>query len=78
MESVAACAGEILDCVPVVLQFIRTQMRKSRQPDLSVPQFRALLFVDRSQGAPLSMLAEFLGLSLAATSRLVNGLLIPA
>jgi DNA-binding MarR family transcriptional regulator len=73
-SSAAGCASEILDSVPVVLQFIRMQMRRHGRSDLSVPQFRALVFVDRSPGASLSMLAEFLGLSLPATSRLVDGL----
>jgi DNA-binding MarR family transcriptional regulator len=50
------------------------QMRRHGRSDLSVPQFRALVFVDRSPGGSLSMLAEFLGLSLPATSRLVDGL----
>ncbi len=72
--SAAACAAEILDAVPVVLQFIRVQMRLYNRPDLSVQQLRALAFVDRSPGASLSMLAQFLGLSLPAASRLVDGL----
>ena len=72
--SAADCANEILDAVPVVLQFIRVQMRLYSRPDLSVQQFRALAFVDRSPGASLSTLAEFLGLSLPAASRLVEGL----
>ncbi|MGC9199338.1 MAG: MarR family winged helix-turn-helix transcriptional regulator [Acidobacteriaceae bacterium] len=74
MDAVAACAGEVLECVPVVLQYIRTQMRRSRRPDLSVPQFRALVFLHRTPEASLSMLADFLGLSLPAASRLVDGL----
>jgi len=56
------------------MRFIRTQMRCHRGSDLSVPQFRTLAFLDRNAGASLSALAEFLGLSLPATSRLVEGL----
>jgi DNA-binding MarR family transcriptional regulator len=74
ISSAAGCASEILDSVPVVLQFIRAQMRRHSRSDLSVPQFRALVFLDRNPEASLSMLAEFLGLSLPATSRLVDGL----
>ncbi len=72
--SAKSCAGEILDAVPVVLQFIRAQMRRHSRSDLSVPQFRTLVFLDRSPGSSLSTLAEFLGLSPPATSRLVEGL----
>jgi DNA-binding MarR family transcriptional regulator len=72
--SAADCAAEILDMVPAVMRFIRAQMRRHRGSDLSVPQFRTLAFLSRSPGASLSTLADFLGLSLPATSRLVEGL----
>jgi DNA-binding MarR family transcriptional regulator len=72
--SAEKCAAEILETVPAVMRFIRAQMRRHRGPELSVPQFRTLLFLRRNGGASLSALAEFLGLSLPATSRLVEGL----
>jgi DNA-binding MarR family transcriptional regulator len=72
--SAGECAAEILEAVPAVMRFIRSQMRRHRGSALSVPQFRALLFLSRSPGAILSALAEFLGLSLPAASRLVEGL----
>jgi len=68
------CAAEILEAVPAVMRFIRAQMRHYRGCDLSVPQFRTLVFLSRSPGVSLSALAEFLGLSLPTTSRLVQGL----
>jgi DNA-binding MarR family transcriptional regulator len=74
IPSAEGCADEILDAVPAVLQFIRAQMRRHSGPDLSVPQFRTLAFLNRTPGTSLSALAEFLGLSLPATSRLVEGL----
>lgn len=69
-----SCAAEILEVVPAVMRFIRTEMRRYRGPDLSVPQFRSLVFLSSSPGVSLTILAEFLGLSLPATSRLVEGL----
>ena len=72
--SAKECAAEILETVPAVMRFIRAQMRRHRGPELSVPHFRTLLFLSRNGGASLSTLAEFLGLSLPATSRLVEGL----
>jgi DNA-binding MarR family transcriptional regulator len=73
--SAEECAAEILETVPAVMRFIRAQMRRHRGPELSVPHFRTLLFLDRNGGASLSALAEFLGLSLPATSRLVDRLM---
>lgn len=72
--SAGGCAAEILEAVPAVMRFIRSQMRRHRGADLSVVQFRALVFLSRSPGTSLSVLAEFLALSLPATSRLVEGL----
>lgn len=68
------CAAEILEAVPALMRFIRTQMSSHRGSDLSVPQFRTMLFLERRRNASLSALAEHLGLSLPAASRLVAGL----
>ena len=72
--SAEECAAEVLETVPVVMRFIRAQMRRHRGAELSVPHFRTLLFLSRNGGASLSALAEYLGLSLPAASRLVEGL----
>jgi len=74
--SAEECAAEVLEAVPAVMRFIRAQMRHHRGPELSVPHFRTLLFLSRHGGASLSALAGFLGLSLPATSRLVEGLVM--
>lgn len=68
------CAGAVMDTVPLVMRLIRAEMRSHRSPDLSVPQFRALLYVYRHTGASLSDVAEHLGLTLPSTSKLVNRL----
>jgi len=73
-DSSEGCAAEILETVPTVMRFIRAQMRHHRGPELSVPHFRTLLYLGRHDGASLSALAEFLGLSLPAASRMVEGL----
>ena len=69
-----ASAALLLETAPLVMRRIRAQMRGHRAADLSVPQFRALGFVRRHAGASLSEVAEHLGLTLPATSRLVDGL----
>jgi len=70
-EDVAALT---LETAPLITRTIRTQMRAGRGDDLSTPQFRALGYVGRHPGASLSRVAEHLGLSTPATSRLIDAL----
>lgn len=69
-----SCAHQLLETVPLVMRFIRAQVRQRRAASLSLPQFRTLAFLSRTPDASLSEAAEHLGLSLPAVSRLVNGL----
>ena len=68
------CAREVLDTVPLVMGAIRATMRSHRVADLSVPQFRALAFLNRHPGASLGDIADHIGLTLSAISRLVDDL----
>jgi DNA-binding MarR family transcriptional regulator len=68
----ADCAAQLLATVPLLMRFIREHMRRHRAQGLSVPQFRALVFANCVADATLSQLAEHLGLSLPAASRLVT------
>lgn len=67
-------AKVVLDVVPIVMRDIRSQMR-SRAKGLTVPQFRALSYVDRNEGSTLSNLAAHMGLALPSASRLVDGMM---
>ncbi|MGO8948945.1 MAG: MarR family winged helix-turn-helix transcriptional regulator [Ktedonobacterales bacterium] len=69
-----ACAALLLDVVPPVMRTIRSYMREARAADLSVPQFRALAFLNTHPGATLSDVAEHVGLTLPASSRMIDGL----
>jgi DNA-binding MarR family transcriptional regulator len=69
-----ACAAQLIEVVPLVMRRIRAFMREQQTPQLSVPQFRALGYVRRHPGTSLSSVAEHLGLSPAATSRLFDTL----
>jgi len=71
---VRQCAREILETVPLVMRFIRDRVRRRRTAGLSLPQFRTLIFLSRAKNSSLSAVAEHLGLSLPAMSRLINGL----
>jgi DNA-binding MarR family transcriptional regulator len=56
------------------MRFIRTEMRSRRAPSLSVPQFRVLTFLSRRPGAPLSSVAEHLGVARSTASAIVDRL----
>jgi len=72
--SAEECAREVLEVVPLVMRIVRTEMRQRRAAGISVPQFRALLFLSREPGASLTEVAEYLGLTLPSMSALVEGL----
>lgn len=63
------CAARVMETVPLVMRFIRADMRaRGSYEELSVPQFRTLAFLDRNPGASLSELAEHLGVTRATAS----------
>jgi DNA-binding MarR family transcriptional regulator len=67
-------AAAVLETVPLAMRAIRSRMREGRAAGLSVPQFRALLYVRRHPGSGLSEIAEHLGTSVPAASELVSRL----
>jgi MarR family transcriptional regulator for hemolysin len=69
-----ALAREVLDVVPMIMRTIRAEMRSRRSADLTIPQFRALMFLNRSPGASLLDLADHLGLTSPTVCRMVDGL----
>jgi DNA-binding MarR family transcriptional regulator len=68
------CVQDVLDVVMGVSRTIRGQMRRHRDPRMSVPQFRALIFIRRQATATASELAEYLGLTRPSTTALVDNL----
>lgn len=60
--------------VPPAMRAIRGHMREGRPAGMSVPQFRALLYVRRHPGTGLSEIADHLGTSVPAASELVGRL----
>ncbi|OCR01106.1 MarR family transcriptional regulator [Oscillatoriales cyanobacterium USR001] len=57
------CAAEVMETIPLIMRFIRSQMRSQGEPNLSVPQFRTMMFLYRHPGASLSNVAEHLGVT---------------
>jgi len=69
-----ACAHAVMETVPMVMRFIRTEMRRHSAALLSVPQLRALAFLDRSPGACLFQVADHLGVTRPTASVIVDRL----
>jgi MarR family transcriptional regulator for hemolysin len=68
-------ARQLLEVVPLIMQDIRSEMRRRGSLDLSVPQFRVLAFVNRNEGTSLWEVARHMGLTPPSTSRLVDNLI---
>ena len=62
------CAAKVMETIPLVMRFIRADMRDREATELSVPQFRTLAFLDRNPGASLAELSEHLGVTCATAS----------
>jgi DNA-binding MarR family transcriptional regulator len=67
------CAQEVMGALPSVVWYMRRQMRGNRG-GLSMPQFRALVRIEREPSATITAIAEHLALSVSSTSRLIAGL----
>src|SRR3989442_3151587 len=68
------CAREILETVPLVMRVVRAEMRHQGALVVSVPQFRALAFVERHPGVSLAGVAEHLGVTAPTASTIVDRL----
>ena len=67
-------AAHILDVIPLIMHSLRNHMRTHHESGLSIPQFRALMFLYHHPEVSLSEVAEFLGLTLPSMSKLIDGL----
>jgi DNA-binding MarR family transcriptional regulator len=67
-------ARELLDVVPVIMRTIRTEMRRHRANDVTVPLFRSLMFIEGHPGVSLLNLAGHLGLTSPSACKIVDGL----
>lgn len=72
-KRVDECARKVLESVPPVLWFMRRHMWQHRR-GLSVPQFRALCWVNRYPTATLASVAGHLDTTYSTASRIVTGL----
>jgi DNA-binding MarR family transcriptional regulator len=63
-----------LDTIPAVMRSIRMLMRAEGEKDLTIPQFRALGYIDRNRNASVKDVADHLGIPMSGASRLVDRL----
>ncbi len=67
-------ADEVQDVIPLVMRVIRKEFRSQRDPNLSLPEFRGLAFVNRKPGCSLGEIAEHIGQEPPSASKLVEHL----
>ncbi len=68
------CSAQLLDVVPLIMRHIRIATRHPAVPGISDHQLRCLRYLRDHPGASLSQLAEYLGLTMPSTSKLVQRL----
>jgi len=68
-----SCAARLVDVAPLVVRFIRAQMRR-QMPGLTIAQFRTMSFLYRRSGCSLRALAVHLGVTPPTCSVLVDRL----
>ena len=67
-------ARSVLETIPPAMRAIKEQMRSARASNLSVSQFRLLLYVGRHPGTDLSAVADHMGTTLPSASQLMSRL----
>ncbi|MEI8196004.1 MAG: MarR family winged helix-turn-helix transcriptional regulator [Phycisphaerae bacterium] len=68
------CATEILEVIPLIMQALRRRIGDKVEADLTVPQFRTLMFLQHQPAGSVSEVAEHIGLALPSMSKLIDGL----
>ncbi|MGH1397090.1 MAG: MarR family winged helix-turn-helix transcriptional regulator, partial [Trichormus sp.] len=68
------CAVRVMDTIPLLMRFIRAEMRTHSADSISIPQLRSLAFLKRSPGASLSQVADHLGVTCATASTTIERL----
>ena len=68
------CAGAVLDTIPLIMQAIRAEVRRRRPQDLSLPQYRVMLFLECHAGASLTVVSEHLGFTPSSISKTIDEL----
>ncbi len=67
-------ATRVINIIPSVMRWIHTEVRQQKSTCLTIPQLRALAFVQINPCLSLAALAEYLGVTSASTSTMVERL----
>lgn len=68
------CSKEILESIPPLMHYIRSGIRRQLGAKTSVPQIRALSFIRRNPATTLMTVSDYLAVSNATTSSIVDRL----
>jgi DNA-binding MarR family transcriptional regulator len=68
------CAARVMETIPLLMRFIRSDMRTHSADSLTIPQLRSLAFLKRNPGASLSAVADHLGVTCATASTTIERL----
>lgn len=69
-------ARELVELVPLIMRTIRAEMRRRRAADVTIPQFRAMMYINRHAGTSLLDVASHLGLTPPTVSKMVDALVV--
>ncbi len=72
----SVCSAQLIELVPIIMRSISGEMRLRTLPGLTVPQYRTLNYLQRHPRSSLSDVANYLGLTLPSTSKLVQKFVI--
>lgn len=73
-EPALECAVEFLEVLPLIMGSLHCELRRDTATTLTMAQFRTLTFLSHHGTASVSKIADFLGLGLPATSKIIDGL----
>lgn len=73
-ETVTQCAANLMDSFHVMMHAVHSDKRRQMPKELSLQQFRAMRIIMENEGTSLSNVADHLGNTLSATSKLIDGL----
>src|ERR1700751_3071817 len=67
-------AKNILEITPRIIRFIRGEMRKHAEDELTVPQFRVLMKLAREPNCTHQEVAEWMGITAPTLTRMIDTL----
>ena len=73
-KSTQECAAMVMGTIPLVMRSVGAEMKKRRSSDFTVRQFHTLMIVKHEESPSISLVAEHLGATLSAASKLADGL----